>query len=86
MKKEEITEFKALLRYYMIRENYSYDELAIALHMATSTLYAKVRNPDEFTIGQIKKLAEVLKFRSDDYLKIVGTHAIMSRPKSVFHL
>lgn len=40
--------------------------LAIKLHLSLTSLYARLNEPERFTVGELKKMAEVLKFTDID--------------------
>lgn len=70
MKKEITIKFKATLNYYLTSAGYTKQELATLLHISKSTLYNKIGSPDKFTVGEIKKIKNILRM-SDDAISFI---------------
>lgn len=66
-------EIRALIAYRLELSNSvkTKSELADHLHFAERTLYAKLANPDLFTLKELCLLFQVLQFPPDDILKFV---------------
>lgn len=40
--------------------------LATKLHLSLTSLYARLNEPERFTVGELKKMAAILKFSDTD--------------------
>lgn len=54
------------LRGKMVEKSISVKGLAEALKINAATLYRRLKNPDEFTVGNIKIIAEVLHLTAEE--------------------
>ena len=54
------------LRGKMVEKSVSVKILAKALKINAATLYRRLKNPDEFTVGNIKIIAEVLHLTAEE--------------------
>lgn len=68
---EAITRKKlcASIRYYMTYYGITPKELAICAHIGVSTLYARLRNPEQFSLGELQRIAAKFKLAVNDLLK-----------------
>ena len=64
--KTKITQFKAAISKALILQSMSKDELAQALHMSRSSLWSKLNHPDEFRLGELKRLFSLLDIDDSD--------------------
>ena len=53
---EKNEELRCLIAYYLERSGYTKKELALKLGISSATLYNKLKNPDSFTLGEVRKL------------------------------
>ncbi len=62
---------KASVNYYLSLAGKSKDQLALELGMSRSSFYAKLNQPNEFTLGQFRKLAKVIKLTPEEIHSII---------------
>lgn len=60
------TIFNATIAQKLILCGINKPELAKKMQMSRSTLYEKLRDPDRFTIGEVKRMAKALNFSDDE--------------------
>jgi len=58
--------FRGLISKYMIISGYDVQELADKLHIHRVTLHRKLKNPDSFTRGELRRLFQILKFTDEE--------------------
>lgn len=51
-----------------IQQNMTQKELCIRCHMSLGNYYLKIKNPDNFRIGELKKISKALKISLSDIL------------------
>lgn len=51
-----------------IQQNITQRELCIKCHMSLANYYLKIKNPDNFRIGELKKISKVIKISLSDVL------------------
>lgn len=54
------------LRGKMVEKSVTVKSLAEALGINAATLYRRLKNPDEFTVGNVKFIAEVLQLTAEE--------------------
>ena len=54
------------LRGKMVEKSVTVKSLAEALGINAATLYRRLKNPDEFTVGNVKSIAEVLQLTAEE--------------------
>ena len=65
------TNLNASVAKYLVLYGYSKPELAVMLSMSTASLYNKLNNPDKFTLREIRRLFDVLKFKQEEKLDVI---------------
>ena len=59
-------ELCGLIDYHRHKKDLTYKELAIKIHMPYSTLMNKLSRPNNFTFGELKRLAAALGFAPEE--------------------
>lgn len=62
---------KGQISYYLEVEGYTKQELASQLGMCVATLYNKLRNPNKFTLEEVRNLKLVLNLSDTQLLAII---------------
>ena len=62
---------KGQISYYLEVEGYTKQELASQLGMCLATLYNKLRNPNKFTLEEVRNLKLVLNLSDSQLLAII---------------
>ena len=62
---------KGQISYYLEVEGYTKQELASQLGMCLATLYNKLRNPNKFTLEEVRNLKLVLNLSDTQLLAII---------------
>ncbi|MBQ9081987.1 MAG: hypothetical protein IJY28_00625 [Clostridia bacterium] len=62
---------KALIKDAIDKKGSSVTKIAPALHMPARTLYFRLKDPDTFTVGELKIIARVLKIKPEDILRAI---------------
>jgi hypothetical protein len=65
------TVLNALIAKYLVVHGYTKPNLAVLLSMSTASLYNKLNNPNMFTLKELRRLFEVLKFSQDEILDVI---------------
>ena len=72
-RKEELTKIiKIEIERYVIWTGYTKAELATKLGMSQASLYNKVKNVDNFTYKDIRRLCNVLKLNDETKLALIA--------------
>lgn len=58
------------LKAKMIEKGYNVESLAVALGMDKSTLYRKLQRLEAFTIGEVRKIKEILELTDSEAVEI----------------
>lgn len=64
-------EIKGQISYYLTVEGYTKQDLALQLGMCVATLYNKLRNPNTFTLEEVRNLKIVLNLTDAQVLSII---------------
>lgn len=62
---------KAQVSFYLEAEGYTKEELASQLGMCVATLYNKLRNPNTFTLKEVRRLKIILNLTDSQLLAII---------------
>lgn len=71
MREKKNTEIKGQISYYLAVKGYTKQELAAQLNISIATLYNKLRNPNSFTLEEIRNLRVILDLTDSQVLDIV---------------
>ena len=65
------SELRALVGYYLIKWNYSKQDLALKIGISPASLYRKLNDPEAFTFGEFQILIDILNLTPEQKLKVV---------------
>lgn len=75
MNKKKIDSKHELLRKTILKQlivcGYSKQELALKLNISISSLYNKLKNPDTFTLKEIKTIYHFLKLSESEFMEVI---------------
>lgn len=57
---------KGIIQSKMIRLGLKTKDLAVKIHMPESTMYLRMRNPDTFQVGELRRICTALKFTEEE--------------------
>lgn len=64
-------EIKGQISYYLEVEGYTKKDLALQLNMCVATLYNKLKNPNTFTLEEVRNLKIILNLTDSQLLAII---------------
>lgn len=64
-------EINAQVSYYLKKENYTKQDLASMMGMCVATLYNKLRDPNTFTLREVRDLRIILGLSEEQMLAII---------------
>lgn len=64
-------EIKGQISYYLEVEGYTKKDLALQLGICVATLYNKLKNPDTFTLEEVRNLKIILNLTDSQLLAII---------------
>ena len=70
-REEKDKELRALIAYYLERSGYSKKELALKLGICPASLYNKLKNPEGFTLLELRELFKLMELGERQILQVV---------------
>ena len=74
-KDEARREFKAIVNYGLDKCRWTKEEIAIKLNMCPATFYNKLKAPENFRVGELRKLENFLQLDHEKIDKIIDIMA-----------
>ena len=65
-------EFKAIVNYGLDKCNWTKEEIAIKLNMCPATFYNKLKAPEKFRVGELRRLEKILQLDRKKLEKVLS--------------